>query len=134
MTRGERNKNPLNIRKSGETFVGEVKNGYDSQFKVFEDMMYGYRAAFVILGTYNMRGLNTIDKIVTAWAPPHENDTERYIRDVESWSGVDRRKKLSLIGNSGDYIKIVKAMSVKEIGKCFDDAVEKGFKLQTKIK
>ena len=50
-SRGLRNNNPLNIRKSAEHFQGEIK-GKDKSFKTFSSLPYGYRAGFVILGTY----------------------------------------------------------------------------------
>jgi len=34
------------------------------------------------------KGCNTIEKIVTRWAPPNENNTVGYIANVEKWSGV----------------------------------------------
>jgi hypothetical protein len=46
-------------------------------------MPYGYRAGFVILHTYLVHGLNTIEKIIVRFAPPTENNTENYITSVE---------------------------------------------------
>ena len=54
-SRGLRNNNPLNIRHSGEKFQGEIK-GKDKSFKTFSSLPYGYRASFVILGTYLSHG------------------------------------------------------------------------------
>ena len=131
--RGLRNNNPLNIRHSADNFQGEIKSN-DKCFKTFSSMPYGYRAGFVILGTYLTRGVNTIEKIVSNWAPPVENDTESYIKNVEKWSGVPRCKVLT--GADGaDYILIVAAMSFVENGHNADiSAVRTGFNLQTKIK
>ena len=75
-SRGIRNNNPLNIRRNGDHFQGEVVAGSDREFKQFTSMAYGYRAAFVVLGTYLAQGRNTIEKIIRAWAPPTENNTE----------------------------------------------------------
>jgi hypothetical protein len=130
--RGLRNNNPLNIRHNADVFQGEIK-GKDKSFKTFETMPYGYRAAFVTLGTYLSRGWNTIEKIVTKWAPPSENNTENYIKSVEKWSGVPRNKELTA-ADGADYILIVAAMSFVENGKNADiSAVKAGFNLQTKI-
>ncbi len=132
-SRGLRNNNPLNIRKNAEQFQGEIK-GWDKNFKTFSSLPYGYRAGFVILGTYLSQGLNTIDKIIAHWAPPTENDTESYISSVERWSGIPRNKQLTAIDGS-DYILIVAAMSFVENGRNADiSAVQAGFNLQTKIK
>jgi hypothetical protein len=131
-SRGLRNNNPLNIRKNSEQFQGEIK-GKDKSFKTFSSMPYGYRAAFVTLATYLSREWNTIEKIITKWAPPTENDTESYISSVERWSGVPRNKELTARDGS-EYMLIVAAMSFVENGQNADiSAVQSGFKLQTKI-
>ena len=132
-SRGLRNNNPLNIRHSKDIFQGEI-NGNDKSFKTFSSLPYGYRAAFVTLATYLSRGWNTIDKIISVWAPPSENDTESYISKVEKWSGVPRNRKLTT-EDGPEYILIVAAMSFVENGQNADiSAVKEGFNLQTKIK
>lgn len=134
-SRGLRNKNPLNIRLSKDTFIGELVPSTDTAFKQFKSIEYGYRAAFVTLATYNSRGRNTLDKIIKAWAPPNENNTNGYIDKVETWSGVDRNKKLNVIGSKDDYIAIVVAMSRVENGVVASiKEVTSGFELQTKLK
>jgi hypothetical protein len=131
--RGLRNNNPLNIRHNADVFQGEIK-GADKSFKTFSSMPYGYRAAFVTLCTYLSRGWNTIEKIISKWAPPSENNTESYIANVERWSGVPRNKELTA-ADGADYILIVAAMSFVENGKNADiSQVQAGFNLQSKIK
>ncbi|MDR2927954.1 MAG: hypothetical protein LBV41_07130, partial [Cytophagaceae bacterium] len=103
-------------------------------FKTFSSMSYGYRAAFVTLGTYLSRGWNTIEKIIAKWAPPTESNTLAYIASVERWSGVPRKKILTA-ADSAEYIMIVAAMSFVENGVNADiNQVKAGFTLQTKIK
>ena len=133
MPRGLRNNNPLNIRHSADRFQGEIA-GTDKSFKTFSSLAYGYRAGFVILGTYLSHGLNTVEKIITHWAPSTENDTESYIAHVERWSGVPRNKELTARDGS-EYILIVAAMSFVENGQNADiSAVQAGLNLRTKIK
>ncbi len=133
MPRGLRNNNPLNIRHSADRFRGEIA-GTDKSFKTFSSLAYGYRAAFVILGTYLSQGCNTIEKIISRWAPPAENDTESYISQVERYSGVSRHKELTSASGT-EYMMIVAAMSFVENGQNADIAqVQAGFNLQTKIK
>jgi hypothetical protein len=48
-----RNNNPLNIRKGGQPWQGQTGN--DGAFCIFESMEYGYRAAFRLLRTYNIK-------------------------------------------------------------------------------
>jgi len=130
--RGIRNNNPLNIRHNADVFQGEVK-GNDKSFKIFASMPYGYRAGFAILHTYLTKGLNTIEKIITRFAPPSENDTQAYIANVAKWSGVPKEKVLTATSGT-DYIMIVAAMSAVENGKNADiNQVKAGFDLQTKI-
>ena len=69
--RGLRNNNPLNIRHNADVFQGEIQ-GTDKSFKTFSTLPFGYRAAFVTLATYNARGQNTIEKIISRWVPPIE--------------------------------------------------------------
>ena len=51
-SRGIRNRNPGNIRRSGGHYKGEVVPSGDSEFKQFETMAWGYRAMFVLLDGY----------------------------------------------------------------------------------
>jgi hypothetical protein len=132
--RGLRNNNPLNIRHNADVFQGEIKPGTDKSFKQFQTMDYGYRAAFVTLGTYLSRGKNTIEKIVRSWAPPSENNTENYIKRVAFSSQVPKDKILTTESGE-DYIKIVMAMSLVENGGPADMAeIRSGFARQNKIK
>lgn len=135
MTRGLRNHNPLNIRKSGDRFKGEVVPSSDAAFKQFESDAYGYRAAFVILSSYLKCGKNNIVKIVASWAPSSDgNNTYKYIENVERRSGVERFQPLT-VGSGNDYIKIVAAMSQSENGvPAVMEDVEAGFALQNRLR
>jgi hypothetical protein len=132
--RGLRNNNPGNIRINSDKFQGEIIPSQDKAFKQFTSMAYGYRAMFVTLNTYRKRGLNTIEKIISQWAPPNENHTQVYIGKVAEWSGVPKDKALTE-SSGGDYIKIVAAMSQMENGVPADLAdLKRGFELQTYIR
>lgn len=134
MTRGYKNCNPGNIEQNSDVFQGEIIPSQDARFKQFRTMAYGYRAMFITLDTYRKRGLNTITKIINAWAPSVENHTDQYIKCVEEWSNVPRNKALTQF--SGDeYIAIVAAMSRMENG-CEADIsdVLTGFTKQDRIK
>lgn len=130
MSRGLRNNNPGNIRRSRVRYQGEVRPSRDPDFKEFETMAYGYRAMFVLLDTYSSRyGLHTIRSMLNRYAPPEENLTESYIRYVADYSGimpdemVDTRSAL-------DMIPIVAAMSRIENGVSANLAeVEQGWSL-----
>lgn len=80
--RGIRNNNPLNIR-IGNSWLGEVKNPTDKEFEQFVHVCYGLRAGFILLRRYiNRYRLNTIEKIISRWAPGNENNTHSYIDQV----------------------------------------------------
>ena len=135
MPRGLRNHNPLNIRKGGTPFQGEVLPSQDPAFRQFKSDVWGYRAAFVLLATYLARERNTICSIISAWAPAADgNNTTAYIANVERRSGVERYQPLTPCSGN-DYIKIVAAMSHSENGvEAVMEDVVAGFKLQTRIK
>lgn len=120
LTKGVRNKNPLNIRK-GARWVGLATEQNDPDFAVFTDPKYGFRAATRILKTYSKKyGINTITGIITRWAPPAENDTESYINYVERKTGLNRHKVLS---PERDYLVLLSAMSKMETGKDYNSRV-----------
>lgn len=80
--RGIRNNNPLNVR-IGNTWLGEVTNPTDDEFEQFVHVCYGLRAGFILLKRYiNRYKLNTIEKIISRWAPHNENNTRSYINQV----------------------------------------------------
>jgi len=82
MLRGIRNHNPGNIE-HGEAWIGLAEVQADSRFAAFKQPEFGIRAIGRILRTYQDRyGLRTVRGIISRWAPPHENPTERYIQFV----------------------------------------------------
>ena len=82
-TRGLKNNNPGNIRKSNERFVGEIRPSVDPAFKQFRSMAYGYRALMRVLKTYyHKHELRTIRGIINRWAPATENTPATYISSV----------------------------------------------------
>lgn len=97
--RGIRNNNPGNIRDSaGDTWEGQT--GTDGAFAVFSAPEYGIRAlGKLLLNYYYKYGLNTVDDIISRYAPDSENNTAAYVGSVAnelgvfSWFGmaVDRR-------------------------------------------
>lgn len=87
--RGIRNNNPLNIR-IGNTWLGEVKKPTDNEFEQFVHVCYGLRAGFILLKRYiNRYKLNTIEKIISRWAPHNENNTRSYINQVARCMNID---------------------------------------------
>lgn len=83
-TRGVRNNNPGNIRLSKSfTWKGEMTQGLDKDFCVFDKMENGLRAIFRLLANYHiLHGVNTIAQIFQRYAPPSENHTTVYAKWV----------------------------------------------------
>lgn len=137
--RGLRNCNPLNIRKSGDNWVGQC--GHDGAFVKFIDVKHGIRAAFRLLYTYYYRYYCiTVEDIINRWAPPKENNTKNYIKRVCDYSGfppneiikvanpVWKEKAIKLVAAmanvelGGDYL------SISIIGEAYDMAFPKNYK------
>ena len=88
MTRGQRNNNPLNIRRGTSRWEGRTRVQTDAEFVTFVSMAYGYRAAWKLMETYRLRLMEagksfTLENIIHRWAPPEDNnDTTTYLRTV----------------------------------------------------
>lgn len=111
-----RNNNPGNIRRSAVRYKGEVQPSRDAAFKEFESMAYGYRAMFMLLGSYQRRHkLNTLREMLMRYAPPSENMTDAYIRFVAERTGIGADAHLDT-RSERDMLPIVAAMSEIENG------------------
>lgn len=116
LTRGERNNNPGNIRKSGVNWLGLAPNQNDI-FATFVSPEYGIRAMGLLLRGYEAKGYNTIRKIVSRYAPSTENDTNAYINAVSArMNGVSPDQALDL-SNAGILASLINAMIVQENGR-----------------
>lgn len=113
--RGIRNNNPLNIR-VGNVWLGEVKNPTDPHFEQFNSMEYGLRAGFVLLRRYIRHyKRQTIQDIISSWAPSNENNTKAYIDTVVKVSGIPSNRILHY-SDKKTMCKLVDAMCFVENG------------------
>lgn len=130
--RGIRNNNPLNIR-VGNNWKGEVSQPTDHTFEQFTEMKWGVRAAFVVLKNYIVRHkCNTIEKIITRWAPNNENNTKAYIKSVCDRTNYKKDMQLDW-SNSCQMITLFLAMCFVENGREIDlDDVVEGWLLAVK--
>lgn len=87
-TRGIRNNNPLNLRRTGTPWKGEKTLVTDKEFEEFDSMMWGLRAGLRNMRTKMTQGYNTLGSLITVWSPPTENNTENYISLVASATGL----------------------------------------------
>lgn len=129
-SRGVRNNNPGNIRRSPIRYKGEREQSTDTAFKQFESIEWGYRAMFVLLTTYAVKyGLHTIRQIINRYAPPVENNTEAYIDTVAALAGKTADQPLDC-HKRDDMVPVVAAMSRVENGRAaIMTDVERGWEL-----
>ena len=72
---GQKLHNPLNIRRTSITWAGKSAVQQHEAFETFDSPYYGIRAAARNLLTYYRRDkLNTVQGIVTKWAPPEDDN------------------------------------------------------------
>ena len=132
MPRGVRLNNPLNME-FGQHYQGEIEPSSDSRFAQFKDAPHGFRATAKDFKTKARKGVNTVRKLVSVWAPPKnnrgqfENDTEAYIHRVCRQLEITDRTPVDLTKYE-DARSIMKAMSVVEQGGWFfkDADLDKG--------
>jgi hypothetical protein len=73
--------------------------------------------------------LNTIDQIVSRWAPPSENNTPAYIQAVAQRVGVSPNQEIDLY-DPNIMRRLVNAMSVQEVGRVIpEDVLQRGVEL-----
>ena len=117
--RGNRNNNPLNIRKSKDKWKGLRAQQQDAAFCQFENMEWGWRAAFWLLTRtyYHTYRLFTIRTIEQKWAPPHENNTASYIANVSKITGIGADEPIGIPSDQpARWMMLGAAMAIQENG------------------
>lgn len=90
-TRGFRNKNPFNIRRSTSKWVGKVPNGTDPEFEQFNTLLYGIRAGLYLLTKYvRDYKLKSVKEIIHRYAPDGDggNNEKMYCAAILKGSGL----------------------------------------------
>jgi hypothetical protein len=122
MNLGTRNNNYLNIRyNTANAWKGQI--GQEKGFCTFDTVEHGLRAGRKILLHYLDAGYNTIDKIINRFAPPSENDTEKYINDIYEWTGMPKDEP---VDRTAGLQALIRAMSRKETGNTPTDVMIAG--------
>jgi hypothetical protein len=62
----------------------------------YPDMQTGLAALDGNLASYGKQGVNTVAGVISKWAPPNENDTQAYIKDVSQRLGIPPNQKIDL--------------------------------------
>jgi len=124
-TRGERNCNPGNldyhptIQWQGQLGVEVLLNG-EPRFARFSAPVWGIRAAAKELINYITKdGCDTVEKIINRWAPPAENATSSYVRQVCNSTGFSPDQIMTATDNCIGPLVI--AIIKQENGRCIYD-------------
>ena len=80
--RPKRNNNPGNLTAS------PLERPKDPRFVKFLTPQEGIAALYNQVARHILRGY-TLRQFITAWAPPHENDTENYVRETARRVGLE---------------------------------------------
>lgn len=99
------NRNPLNLRFAGQTGASQGEGG----FARFETAAAGVAAGLKQIAIDAERG-HTLSSFISKFAPPSENDTNTYIKQVANALGVTASTPLTKI----DQKALLKAMAKKE--------------------
>lgn len=131
-SRGYRNKNPGNIRKSANMkWQGLADQHPDKDFATFKSHVWGIRAMAVLLINYqDKQNIRTVRSIINRWAPPVENNTSAYVNAVSNETSFKPDHQLDL--HSHEHLTpLIKAIIKHELGgqPYDDDTINKGLEL-----
>jgi hypothetical protein len=108
---GLRNNNPGNIR-PGDPWQGAT--GTNGGFLVFEDLSWGLRALATDIANKIHGGFDTIQEMITRYAPPSENNTAAYVAAVSRDTGIPADQ---LLGEDLDTLRdLIRAIISHENG------------------
>ena len=119
-TLADRNNNPGNLRPPGQS----------TGFQRFDTPEAGVAAMVRQLDLYRDRNnLNTVQGIISRWAPPNENDTAAYVRSVAGALGVAPDAPIDT-RDEQTMRRLVVAMARQEGGRPLaPDTLDRGFQL-----
>lgn len=70
--------------------------GQSTGFQRFNTPQEGLAAIDQNLQAYGAKGINTIEKIISTWAPPSENNTQAYVASVAQRLGINPQQPLDM--------------------------------------
>lgn len=105
--------NIFNIR-SSQHYKWFGSDGATKGFVNFESSDFAIRAAaYLLLKSYRIAGVTTIEGIIRRFAPPSENNTDNYIKFVADATQIEKDKELTSVLQ---YARILSAMAKMETG------------------
>ncbi len=115
-SRGIRNNNPGNIKRSGIEWDGRSAEQNDPTFVTFDEPVMGIRALARILCNYKRRhGIETVEGAISRWAPETENATDSYVDHVADALGVQPDDPIDL-ENEATLCRLAKVIIRHENG------------------
>ena len=113
--------NPFDLEKNPSIkWQGQILPGIDTVFCQFNSMYAGLRAGYIDIKNSIKEGYNTIQKFVTHYAPPNENDTQSYIVSVAMHMNMKPDDVLTM----NNLKELGKAVLIQEQGICqFADSI-----------
>jgi hypothetical protein len=104
--------NPFNIRATKYNYKGEITT--TEKYEKFKSIPYGVAAWLrLIRDNYIDKGFVTIETILYRYAPPSENDTEKYIAFVSRRTAIPRDKQIKITNMVTAY-QLAKAFAFYE--------------------
>lgn len=117
--RGMRNNNPLNLRISGNAWLGKVAHNTDGSFEQFTTLEHGLRAAILNINTIvrrrkKQRLQTTIKDLISIWAPAADNNNEEsYVSTIHTYTQLPGNTIIDP-SNKNQICRIVWAMAIVE--------------------
>jgi hypothetical protein len=112
-TRAERNNNPGNLEYRGQ--AGAVPEPGSGRFAKFNTRAEGVAALVKQLQRYGSRGLDTLEEIISTYAPSSENNTQAYIAALSKRLGVGGSDQLDL-SDANTLAQLVRGIGTHEAG------------------
>lgn len=112
-TLATRNNNPLNIRYSGNNWVGKGDDN-GSGFEQFDTADHGFRAGLKLMRNHIANGNDTLQSLISKWAPAADkNDPVQYAQSVSQQTGIPVDAKLNP-NDPQQMTAVAKAMAKQE--------------------
>ena len=118
--RGLRNNNPGNIR-HGSKWHG-LADGNDTSFCTFRDPVWGIRALTRLLINYRIKyELDTVNSIISRYAPDIENDTNAYALSVASKLEVGLHEQINVLDREVMQVLVTAIIKHENGSQPYDD-------------
>lgn len=115
-SRAERNNNPGNLEFRGQRDA--TREDGEGRFAKFDTPEAGVAALARQLQLYGSRGIDTLEGILSKYAPPSENNTGAYVKALSEKLGVAGNQQLDL-KDAYTLSRLVEGISAHEAGRSF---------------